>query len=113
MKIAIPTDDGLTLATQFNTALAYLVLTLELGEIVHQEKRLNNANEASVKEMPTFDMIRDCEVVIVREIGEGPAGLLKSQDKEIIRTNETIITSAIMHYLGSAYIKESNTCCCP
>ena len=113
MKIAIPTDDGLTLATQFNTALAYLVLTVELGEIVHQEKRLNNTNNVSVKEMTTFDMIRDCDVVIVREIGVVPTNILKSQDKEIIRTNETIITSAIMHYLGSAYKKESNTCCCP
>jgi predicted Fe-Mo cluster-binding NifX family protein len=113
MKIAIPTNDGLTLAIQVNTALAYLVLTVELGEIVHQEKRLNNTNNVSVKEMTSFDMIRDCEVVILREIMEEPSGILKSPGKEIIRSNETIITSAIMHYLRSAYIKESNTCCCP
>ncbi len=113
MKIAIPTDDGLTLALQIDTALAYLVLTVELGEIVYQEKRLNNAKEVSVSEIPVFDMISDCNVVFVREIGAGPADVLKLQGKEIIRTNETIITSAFMHYLESSYKKESNTCCCP
>jgi predicted Fe-Mo cluster-binding NifX family protein len=113
MKIAIPTDDGLTLAPQFTPSMAYLVLTLELGEIVHQEMRWNNPKKSPVSEIPPFHTIRDCSVVIVREIGAGPADVLKSQEKEIIRTNETIITSAFMHYLGSSYKKESNTCCCP
>ena len=113
MKIAIPTDNGLTLTTQFNTALAYLVLTLELGEIVHQEKRMNNGKEALVSDTHAYDTISDCDVVIVREIGAIQAGVLRAMGKEIIRTNETIITSAFMHYLGSSYRKESNTCCCP
>jgi predicted Fe-Mo cluster-binding NifX family protein len=113
MKIAFPTDDGLTLAPQFSLALSYLVLTLELGEIVHQEKRLNNTRETAVSGKDAYDIINDCKVVIVREIGDEPAGVMKSQEKEIIRTSETIITSAFMHYMDSSYKKESNTFCCP
>jgi predicted Fe-Mo cluster-binding NifX family protein len=113
MKIAIPTDDGLTLARQFNPVLAYLVLTIELGEIVHQEMRWNKVMGSSVSEFPTFHTIHDCNAVIVRKIGEGSAEILKSQGKEISLTTETIITSALIHYLESSFQNESNTCCCP
>jgi predicted Fe-Mo cluster-binding NifX family protein len=113
MKIAIPTDDGLTLSKQFSPALAYLVLTVELGEIVHQEMRRNKIVDPTISEFSTFNTIRDCGVVMVKSIGQGPEEILRSQQKEIITTGETIVTSAVMHYLGSSLRKEANSCCCP
>ncbi|MCX6247662.1 MAG: hypothetical protein NTW10_08010 [Bacteroidetes bacterium] len=113
MKIAIPTDDGFTLSKKFSPASAYLVLTVELGEIVNQEMRRNKVTGFTISEFTTFNTIRDCSVVIVRSIGEGPSQVLKAQNKEIILTDESIVTSAVLHYLESSLQKESNSCCCP
>ena len=44
MKIAIPTNDGLTLSPRINEETSYLVFTLEFGEITYQEKRLIHEN---------------------------------------------------------------------
>jgi len=113
MKIAIPTHDGLTLVSGLNDATAYLVLTLELGEITNQEKRMIQDKKGPVNGTRSYDDIPDCEVLLVRDTMESSIGMLNSLGKEIIMTHEIFITSAIMHYLGAEYRKESNTCCCP
>jgi predicted Fe-Mo cluster-binding NifX family protein len=38
-KIAIPTDDGVTISRHFGRARAFLVVTIENGEVIHQELR--------------------------------------------------------------------------
>ena len=112
MKIAIPTNDGLTIITQVNPDSSYLVLTLELGEIVNQEMRKMNLKPNSGSENP-FEIIEDCNVIIAKGIPEELVRLLEEQEKAIVRTKETIIISAFMQYMGSVYKMESNLCCCP
>jgi len=113
MKIAIPTDDGLFVSGNLNPDSTFLVITLELGEIIGQEMRSRKpGNTFNMKSKP-FQRINDCDVVIANEVGTGTAGVLVSLDKILVRTNETIVTSALMQYLDSAFKKESNTCCCP
>ena len=112
MKIAIPTNDGLTIITQVNPDSSYLVLTLELEEVVNQEMRKMNSRSNSGSENP-FEIIEDCNVIIVKAIPEKFVPLLEEQEKTIVRTKETIITRAFMQYLGSVYKMESNLCCCP
>lgn len=112
MKIAIPTNDGLLISTQLNTASDYLVLTIELGEIMNQEMRKMNLKSNSGSENP-FEIIRDCNVIIAKGIPEELIPVLERQGKVIVKTKETIITSAFIQYLGTVYKNESNLCCCP
>ena len=39
MKIAVVTDDGITISPHFGRATQYLVLTVETGQILAQESR--------------------------------------------------------------------------
>lgn len=112
MKIAIPTNDGLTICALLEPDSSYLVLTLELGEIVHQEMRKRNLPTTSGTRT-SLETLNDCSVIIARGIPEDLVSLLQQQEKVMVRTEETIITSAFMQYMGSAYKNESNLCCCP
>jgi predicted Fe-Mo cluster-binding NifX family protein len=113
MKIAIPTDDGLTLAEKVRPAKGFLVVTVQLGEIVNQQLRWNLKNGVMTQEESLYGNLMDCDSIIVREIEEGQKDYLKSESKEVIPTREKIITCALMNYLNSSLRKESNTCCCP
>ncbi|MCX6245617.1 MAG: hypothetical protein NTU98_13065 [Bacteroidetes bacterium] len=113
MKIAIPTEDGLTISQNFATAKEYLVSTIQLGEIVRQEMRLNSPAEIMAVEEKTCRNIEDCEKVMVREIDPEQMDYLKIHKKEIIRTREANITEALIKFLDFSSHEETNTCCCP
>ena|ERR1035438_164649 len=113
MKIAITTNDGLTVAQQFSSAKGFLVMTIQLGEIVQQEMRWNSANETSGSDDAPDSNLRDCDTVIVHNKGVNPKIYRLSLQKEIIDTDETIISKALMKYLSKSLLKETNVCCCP
>jgi hypothetical protein len=113
MKIAIPTNDGLTISPDFGQAKGYLVLTLQLGEIVEEEMRWNRLSDILCSDDGLLHPINDCQVALVNDIGPAFARLVTGQKTEIIRTGETIITNAYVHYLENILRKEANTCCCP
>jgi predicted Fe-Mo cluster-binding NifX family protein len=113
MKIAIPTDNGLIVARQFRTAKGFLVLTIELGEIVNQQIMWNLPEDVSGPENGWFRNLRDCDCIIAGDIEDATEKYLRSEKIEIIRTEETIITRAILNYLNISLRKETNNCCCP
>ena len=113
MKIAIPTNDGLTIYPDFGNARGFLVLTVELGEIANEEMRFNPFTTKYFSAPENLNSIHDCQSVILNNIGAGFHGLLHDLNKEIIRTKDTIITNACIHYLENNLRKESQTCCCP
>ncbi len=113
MKIAIPTEDGLTISQNFATAKEYLVSTIKLGEIVFQEVRLNPPGEIRASLERNYHGIEDCEKVIVREIDPKEMVYLKNHEKEIIKTREANITAALIKFLDFSAHEETNTCCCP
>lgn len=113
MKIAIPTNDGLTLSADFGQAKGFLILTSELGEITGEELKWNRLSDTLCSSDGFLTPILDCDAVIVREIGPTNKRLVEEQNIEIIRTSESIITNAWVHYLENTLRKEANTCCCP
>ena len=113
MKIAIPTNDGLTISPDFGQAKGFLVLTLELGEIVKEEMRWNMLSDMLCSSDGLLHPINDCQVALVNDIGPALTRLVTGQKTEIIRTQESIITNAYVHYLENTLRKEANTCCCP
>jgi len=113
MKIAIPTDDGLIVAQQFSSARGFLVLTIQLGEIVQQEMRWNSSHDIFTANNAYYSNLMDCDSVIVHGRGSNSRIYLQSLQKEIIDTDETIITKALIKYLNNSMLKETNVCCCP
>ena len=109
MKIAIPTNDGLTITPDFGKAKGFLILTVELGEITREEMRWNSLNPSDEFLAP----INDCGAFIVNDIDPVFHGILSARQKEVIRTRELFITNAYVHFLENRLHKEANTCCCP
>ena len=113
MKIAIATDDGFTINQQFAPSRGFLVSTIQFGEIIEQEMRWNLQNDMTDSTNVPFQNIVDCDRIIVREVGFNQINNLQLQKKDVIRTEETIITKVLMQYLRTVTQKESDTCCCP
>jgi hypothetical protein len=113
MKLAIPTEDGLTIRQQFSPLRGFLISTIELGEIVGQEMREMVTGEIKASEERWYHHLEDCEKVMVREIDQEHLNVLKNHRKEVITTGETIITTALIKFLNSSLQNETNKCCCP
>ena len=113
MKIAIPTNDGLTISHDFGQASGFLVLTLELGELVQEEMRWNKLNGIFGSGDLKLNPISDCQSVLVNDISPVLTKMVAGQNKEIIHTGESIITNAYIQFLENTLRKEANTCCCP
>ena len=113
MKIAITTNDGLSVAQQFSSAKGFLVMTIQLGEIVQQEMRWNSTTDTSGSNDAPDPNLMDCDTVIVHNKGINSKIYFLSLQKEIIDTDETIISKALLKYLNKSLLKESNVCCCP
>ena len=113
MKIAVPTHDGLKIATDFGLAEAFLVLTIQAEEIVVEELRKNTLNTYFQKGKGPLTLINDCSVVIVNKVDKSFSELIRKNDKECLETEEILIINAIINFLKHEYRKEANTCCCP
>jgi predicted Fe-Mo cluster-binding NifX family protein len=113
MKIAIPTDDGLILSPELTTTKGFLVIALNLGEIVTEELRWTQFNGDGEDRSDLFARISDCGIVMALKISEEQKLALHAKNMEIFLTRETIITKAVMNFLNTSLQMETNTCCCP
>jgi hypothetical protein len=113
MKIAIPTFDGINIATNLANTKGFLVFTIQFGEIIEEEFRrvvLSGLHSSDNEWITSFD---DCSVFIVKELNEQDEDFLKRRWNEVVHTNKTIITRIILDFLNTSLVKESNTLCCP
>ncbi|MBC8315497.1 MAG: hypothetical protein ISR57_02045 [Bacteroidales bacterium] len=110
MKIAVPTQDGLRIVTDFGLAEAFLVLTIQAEEIIAEELRRNPLNNYNKEPLA---LINDCSVVMVNKVDKSTSELIRKNDMECLETKEILITNAIIHYLKNEYRKEANMCCSP
>jgi predicted Fe-Mo cluster-binding NifX family protein len=113
MKFAIPTNDGLNLCHDFGQAKGFLILTYELGEITGEEMRWNRLSDVLCSPDGFLTPMVDCDAIMVNEIGPTYTRLVKERSTEIIRTKESIITNAWIHYHENSLLREADTCCCP
>lgn len=120
MKIAVISEDGVTISQHFGRAPYYLVLTVENGSIVSKEKREKAGHQtfsgshystAVSYERHGFDAnaqsrhavmaqgIADCQVLIAGGMGWGTYESLKSYGIEIVVTDVVNIDEAVKLYL--------------
>lgn len=113
MKIAIPTQDGIMIAPYLGRPKGFLVLTIELGEIVNEEIRWNILSDILTSEDGYMYNLKDCSVIIAQEISDRVCKWLKLKQIQVICSKEVIITKIVMDYLTTTLVRESNTCCSP
>jgi predicted Fe-Mo cluster-binding NifX family protein len=115
MKIAVVTDDGVTISQHFGRAPFYAVLTAEDGRIVAVEQREKFAHhhgpgehgheggharpEAENTHGRMLSPIGDCEVMIARGMGNGAYYSLQEAGIKPIITDVADIQEAVERYL--------------
>ena len=112
MKAAIPTNNGLIMASSFEDAKGFLLLNIELGKVIKEEtigsKPGRNSTAGNV-----FDLLKDCNVVLTGSITDASKSILEKKNISIIASHDSIITNVIMNYLEHEVGKIADTCCCP
>lgn len=120
MKIAVITEDGVTISQHFGQAPLYLVVTAEDGKIVGKETRAKAGHhtfaasqhpEAAPGERHGYDAgaqtrhanmaetIADCQVLIAGGMGWGAYESMKSYNIESVVTDVESIDEAVKLYL--------------
>ncbi len=90
MRIAVPTDDGVTLSAHFGRSAAFLIFELENGQITKRETRPNGAHHAKGKgecqhgggeghsHAGFVTALAGCDVVLCGGMGRRAADALKA-----------------------------------
>ena len=113
MKAAIPTNDGLMMASSFEKAKGFLILNIELGKITREEIIWRKNGQLTESPENVTDVIKDCSAVIADGIAGPYKKVLERRKIAFIHSSDNIITNAIIHYLEHETGKAADTCCCP
>jgi len=126
MKLALVTEDGVTICQHFGFAPYYMVVTAENGKIVAKEQRAkaghhtagaHDCHDASchdakhgmdaasqVKHAGMLANIKDCQVIIAGGMGWGAYESMKQNNIEPIITDEENIDDAVNAYLNGKLV---------
>ena len=118
MKIAVVTDDGMTICQHFGRAMFYVVSTVEGGKVVSKEKRPKaghhtfGAHEhlaegehhgfdaaSQAKHRTMADTIADCQVLLAGGMGRGAYESLKTYNIKSVVTVVEDIDKAVQLYV--------------
>lgn len=117
MKIAVVSENETTISQHFGRAPYYIILTVENGKTVKQEKFERGASgtcacghseeeehhhashggdpESAAKHNRMVDPIADCQVLIAGGMGYGAYQALKSRNLQVFITAESSIQKAV------------------
>jgi len=125
MKIAVVSEDGITISQHFGRAPFYIIVTVENGKVVSREKRekLGHAqfattshrnveearghgfsSESQTKHMRMAAAIADCEILITGGMGAGAYENMKDAGIKPIVTEITHIDEAVKAYIEGKLI---------
>ena len=121
MKIAIITEDGLTISQHFGRAPLYLVATVEEGKVVNKETREKTGHHtfathrhrerapgeqhgygsgAQSRHAGMAETISDCQVLIAGGMGWGAYDNMRRYNIETVVTDIRSIEEAVDKYLA-------------
>jgi len=120
LKIAVVSENETTISQHFGKAPYYIIMTVENGKVVKQEKfergasgtcacghsneaghhhaSHGNDTESDAKHNRMVDPIADCQVLIAGGMGFGAYNALKSRNLQVFITAESSIQKAIELY---------------
>ncbi len=119
VKIAVVTNDGVTVSRHFGRARSYLVVTLEAGEVVARELRPKVGHEefaghdhglaepgqphgyghgSPAKHQAMAETIGDCDFLIAGGMGQGAFESMQAVGIETVITDEHGVSEAIQRF---------------
>jgi predicted Fe-Mo cluster-binding NifX family protein len=125
MKIAVISDDGMTISQHFGRAPYYLVVTVENGQIVNRETRdklghshfANDPHEADQPGQPhgfgsvaqnrhaqMAEAISDCQTLLCGGMGRGAYESMRARNIQPIVTDVVSIDEAVRAYLAGLLV---------
>lgn len=112
MNVAIPSDDLMHIADNFNQAGKLVIFTTEKDKITNEQcidiKTCSDSNRI----LSCFKDYSISAAILIKPDVDVELLLSKNQI-EMVVTNEILITNAITEYIKEQNLKESNYCCCP
>lgn len=116
MKIAIPTDDGVYLATSLSRAASFVVAEVGLGEVIRVERRLHRPPLRPASRLrrdawrtrysAVADTLRDCQALIASSVGATFRRLLNRRGLEVVVTSELLVDRAIALFARISLLDE-------
>ena len=99
-KIAIPTDNNVSISKHFGTAKWFKVIEVEDNHVSSFRYVENKAGDSNGQtHLDVMEKLKDCEVIIARDMGAKMQEELQSMNKKIIITNEVQMDLAVESYI--------------
>src|ERR1035437_10893411 len=95
LKIAIPSDDGVTVKTSLCSSRGYVVATIISGVIVHQEMRWNLLSEIMTACDGRYYNLHDCSHWISHGISERRREILTGKGIKVLLTDNDSVNEAL------------------
>jgi len=132
MKIALPSDDGVTVAHHFGRSAAFIVFEAQDGAVVGRELRSNGGcghghahghgqgnchGHAHEQEgghhshTGILNALHDCDVVICSGIGNGAALALQARGVRIAMTNPAPADQVVADFLAGKLVENQDSAC--
>lgn len=125
MKIAVPTNDGISISAHFGRSAAFLIFETENGQIKGTESKKNSTTHTHAQGAcdhhaaePTHDhhdgilaTLEGCEMVICAGMGQRAADALKGRGIQIRFTSIPSAEDAVSAHLAGKLIPATETFC--
>ena len=125
MKIAVPTNDGVSISTHFGRSSAFLIFETENGQIQSTESKENGTTHARAQGAcdhhaaePAHDhhagilaALAGCEMVICAGMGQRAADALKGRGIQILFTSIPSAVAAVSAHLAGKLTPARETFC--
>ena len=107
MKIAVPTDDGITISQHFGQAVTFKVMSLEDNQVVSAEIREKATHEHGTPSADgmhpgalMIESIADCQVLIAGGMGSPVYNRAIAAGLKVILTRQPDIDLAVRDFLA-------------
>jgi len=98
-KVAIATDDGLTVRDTFGGAAYYAVLTVRESHIAHSELREAPSGSDAAGLQPAVSVLGDCQVALARNIDDDTRRALLQAGIQPVATAVELVEDAVERFV--------------
>ncbi|MEN8250088.1 MAG: NifB/NifX family molybdenum-iron cluster-binding protein [Bacteroidota bacterium] len=124
MKIAIPSDDSVSISRHFGRTKGFVICNLENNKVLNQEYKENtftghaqglhhdpNHEHGNHSHNGIFNAIGDCEVVIAGGMGQRLYKDFEARSIKVYVTRESTVDSALKLFIESELDNNPDDCC--
>lgn len=109
MKLAVPTDDGVTISTRFVKAKNFALVEVDAGAIVSVKRRRNPAARKTSRGRGrlVLGLVKDCRTVIAFDIPNRLRAMLARRGIDVVITSERLLYRATALFALAALADET------